>query len=106
MTERKPYTLPILKARPKVNDDTVLEKLDAAGERVGYTAQDPAPSEPKAPAKRGRPAKARTATEARPSFGLDPVTHAKFKIWLLKNGVSMQDYLEGHISKLVKDIDL
>lgn len=70
-------------------------------------------SEPKAavapvekPARRGRPAKARTATEARPSFGLDPVTHAKFKIWLLKKGVSMQDYLEDHISKLVKDIEL
>lgn len=106
MTERKPYTLPILKARPKANDDAVLEKLDAAGERVGYTAQDPAPTEPKAPAKRGRPAKARTASEARPSFGLDPVTHAKFKIWLLKNRVSMQDYLEEHIAELVKDLEI
>lgn len=79
-------------------------------------AVEPAPvkrSEPKPaaapvekPARRGRPPKARTATEARPSFGLDPVTHAKFKIWLLKKGVSMQDYLEDHIAKLVKDIDL
>lgn len=106
MTERKPYTLPILKARPKANDDAVLKKLDAAGERVGYTAQDPAPAEPKAPVKRGRPPKARTATEARPSFGLDPITHAKFKIWLLKNGVSMQDYLEDHISRLVENIEI
>lgn len=56
-----------------------------------------------APAKRGRPPKARTATEARPSFGLDPETHAKFKIWLLRRGMSMQDYLEAHIAELVKD---
>lgn len=54
-------------------------------------------------AKRGRPPKARTATEARPSFGLDPETHAKFKIWLLRRGISMQDYLEAHIVELVKD---
>lgn len=53
------------------------------------------------PAKRGRPAKARTANEARPSFGLDPETHRLFKIWLLQNGVSMQDYLEAHIKSLV-----
>lgn len=73
---------------------------------------DPAPiegveqrgaGEKKAPAKRGRPPKARTATEARPSFGLDPETHAKFKIWLLRRGLSMQDYLEAHIAELVKD---
>ena len=55
-----------------------------------------------APPKRGRPPKARTATEARPSFGLDPDTHAKFKIWLLRRGLSMQDYLEAHITDLVK----
>ncbi len=55
------------------------------------------------PTKRGRPPKARTATEARPSFGLDPETHAKFKIWLLRRGMSMQDYLEAHIAELVKD---
>jgi hypothetical protein len=55
------------------------------------------------PVKRGRPAKARTATEARPSFGLDPETHAKFKIWLLRRGMSMQDYLEAHSADLVKD---
>lgn len=67
-----------------------------AGEKA---APVPAP----APAKRGRPAKARTATEARPSFGLDPETHAKFKIWLLRRGMSMQDYLEAHIAELVKD---
>lgn len=54
------------------------------------------------PARRGRPPKPRTATEARPSFGLDPQTHALFKIWLLRRGVSMQDYLEGHIRDLVK----
>lgn len=54
------------------------------------------------PARRGRPPKPRTATEARPSFGLDPETHALFKIWLLRRGLSMQDYLEGHIQELVK----
>ena len=58
------------------------------------------------PKKRGRPAKAVRAGEARPSFGLDAETHAKFKIWLLKNGVSMQDYLEAHVKDLVKDISL
>lgn len=63
----------------------------------------PEPVASSAPAKRGRPPKARTATEARPSFGLDPETHAKFKIWLLRRGVSMQDYLEAHIAELVKD---
>lgn len=56
--------------------------------------------------KRGRPPKARTTTEARPSFGLDPQTHAKFKIWLLRRGMSMQDYLEAHITELVKDEQL
>lgn len=55
-----------------------------------------------APARRGRPPKPRTATEARPSFGLDPETHALFKIWLLRRGLSMQDYLEQHIRGLVK----
>ena len=55
------------------------------------------------PRKRGRPPKDRTATEARPSFGLDPQTHALFKIWLLRRGLSMQDYLEAHIRDLVKD---
>lgn len=55
-----------------------------------------------APTRRGRPPKPRTATEARPSFGLDPETHALFKIWLLRRGVSMQDYLEEHIRNLVK----
>lgn len=54
------------------------------------------------PARRGRPPKPRTATEARPSFGLDPETHALFKIWLLRRGLSMQDYLEEHIRGLVK----
>ena len=54
------------------------------------------------PVRRGRPSKPRTATEARPSFGLDPETHALFKIWLLRRGVSMQDYLEEHIRDLVK----
>lgn len=56
-----------------------------------------------APARRGRPPKPRTATEARPSFGLDPETHALFKIWLLRRGMTMQDYLEDHIRDLVKD---
>lgn len=67
-----------------------------AGER-------PLPTSVPTPVKRGRPPKARTATEARPSFGLDPETHAKFKIWLLRRGLSMQDYLEAHIAELVKD---
>jgi len=62
--------------------------------------------EPVKQVRRGRPAKVRTATEARPSFGLDPMMHAKFKIWLLKNGMSMQDYLERHIADLVKDIEI
>jgi len=60
------------------------------------------PAEKAAPARRGRPPKPRTATEARPSFGLDPETHALFKIWLLRRGLSMQDYLEEHIRGLVK----
>ncbi|MFD2845663.1 acyl-CoA-binding protein [Paracoccus cavernae] len=65
----------------------------------------PAAAPVERPVRRGQATQG-TATEARPSFGLDPVTHAKFKIWLLKKGVSMQDYLEDHIAKLVKDIDL
>ena len=56
----------------------------------------PKPEDRAAPARRGRPPKPRTATEARPSFGLDPETHALFKIWLLRRGISMQDYLEDH----------
>ena len=28
---------------------------------------------------------------------------SKFKIWLLRRGMSMQDYLEAHIAELVKD---
>lgn len=62
----------------------------------------PKPIEKAAPSRRGRPPKPRTATEARPSFGLDPETHALFKIWLLRRGLSMQDYLEDHIRGLVK----
>lgn len=62
----------------------------------------PKPEDRAAPARRGRPPKPRTATEARPSFGLDPETHALFKIWLLRRGISMQDYLEDHIRSLVK----
>lgn len=66
--------------------------------KVRKTAAEPVPT----PARRGRPPKPRTVTEARPSFGLDPETHALFKIWLLRRGVSMQDYLEEHIRGLVK----
>lgn len=84
------------------------EPISGVNQRGAGAAPVPKPAALPAekPARRGRPPKARTATEARPSFGLDPVTHAKFKIWLLKKGVSMQDYLEDHIAKLVKDIDL
>lgn len=74
-------------------------KQRGAGEVARREAK---PAEKAAPARRGRPPKPRTATEARPSFGLDPETHALFKIWLLRRGVSMQDYLEEHIRGLVK----
>ncbi|WP_277022340.1 hypothetical protein [Paracoccus hibiscisoli] len=69
----------------------------------GAEETGPPPAKPAAPARRGRPPKPRTASEARPSFGLDPETHALFKIWLLRRKLSMQDYLEGHIRDLVKD---
>lgn len=100
MTEKKPYSFN-LRARPKDSSPATIAAVDASGERAGFNVRDPEPE--KAPAKRGRPKKDRTATEARPSFGLDPETHRKFKIWLLRNGVSMQDYLEAHIRDLVKD---
>lgn len=53
-------------------------------------------------AKRGRPSKGRSTSDPRPSFALDPETHAAFKIWLLQNRISMQDYLENHIKSLVR----
>lgn len=85
-----------------------IEGVEQRGADLEPAAPAPAPRVRAKPApapepkKRGRPAKDRTATEARPSFGLDPETHALFKIWLLRRGVSMQDYLEGHIRDLVK----
>lgn len=73
-----------------------------AGEAEAPKAEPAKKAEKKTPTRRGRPPKPRTATEARPSFGLDPETHALFKIWLLRRGLSMQDYLEQHIRGLVK----
>ena len=83
---------------PGADDPAPIEgvKQRGAGEAKPLRAKQAAP------ARRGRPTKPRTATEARPSFGLDPETHAPFKIWLLRRGVSMQDYLEEHIRNLVK----
>lgn len=87
---------PALKSRPKETSEAQIAAIDAAGAELGFTVR----AEPER--KRGRPSKARTANEARPSFGLDPETHALFKIWLLKRGLSMQDYLESHIKDLVE----
>ena len=79
-------------------------EIEGVQQRGAEEAKPPRakPVEKAVPARRGRPPKPRTATEARPSFGLDPETHALFKIWLLRRGLSMQDYLEDHIRGLVK----
>lgn len=83
--------------------DPSAEAVPIEGVEQRGAGERPPPASAPTPVKRGRPSKARTATEARPSFGLDPETHAKFKIWLLRRGMSMQDYLEAHIAELVKD---
>ncbi|GHG35779.1 hypothetical protein [Paracoccus aerius] len=83
--------------------DPSAEAVPIKGVEQRGAGETPPPASAPTPSKRGRPPKARTATEARPSFGLDPETHAKFKIWLLRRGMSMQDYLEAHIAELVKD---
>lgn len=86
---------------PGADDLAPIEGVKQRG--AGKASPPPVQEEEKpAPSRRGRPPKPRTATEARPSFGLDPETHALFKIWLLRRGVSMQDYLEEHIRGLVK----
>lgn len=90
---------PVLKARPKETSDEQIAAIDAAGAEMGFTVRAESPKEP---AKRGRPKKDRTATEARPSFGLDPETHRLFKIWLLRRGLTLQDYLEDHIKELLR----
>lgn len=77
------------------------EPIEGVNQRGAGDKPDSA-AKPAQPKRRGRPAKPHTATQARPSFGLDPETHALFKIWLLRHGLSMQDYLEGHIRDLVK----
>ncbi|CAM4027770.1 hypothetical protein [Paracoccus yeei] len=83
-------------------DASPAEPIEGVKQR-GAGGKKPTPvAKPVQRARRGRPAKPRTATEARPSFGLDPETHALFKIWLLRRGLSMQDYLEGHIRDLVQ----
>lgn len=103
----KPYQLKgLLKARAKDSSVETMAQVDAAADRMGFTVRDPSAPAEQAPVKRGRPAKARTASEARPSFGLDPETHRQFKIWLLQNNTSMQDYLEAHIKSLVKSANL
>lgn len=86
---------------PDGNELAPIEGVKQRGATEGPVAAAPVAETP-TPTRRGRPPKPRTATEARPSFGLDPETHALFKIWLLRRGVSMQDYLEAHIRDLVK----
>lgn len=86
---------------PDGNEPGPITGVKQRGATEGPAAAAPVVETP-APTRRGRPPKPRTATEARPSFGLDPETHALFKIWLLRRGVSMQDYLEAHIRDLVK----
>lgn len=86
---------------PGAEDPVPIEGVKQRGAGAALRPA-PQPVEKAMPARRGRPPKPRTATEARPSFGLDPETHALFKIWLLRRGVSMQDYLEGHIRDLIK----
>lgn len=87
---------------PGADEPAPIEGVEQRGAEE-KPRREPKPVEKAAPTRRGRPPKPRTATEARPSFGLDPETHALFKIWLLRRGVSMQDYLERHIRDLVKD---
>lgn len=86
---------------PDGNEPAPIKGVKQRGATDDLVAAAPVIETPVA-SRRGRPPKLRTATEARPSFGLDPETHALFKIWLLRRGVSMQDYLETHIRDLVK----
>jgi len=92
-----PLTIPVV----EVPDDqkTLIAHVGTEKAKAKKTAQ---PQEATTMRGRGRPPKAAKRDEIRSSFGLDPVTFKRLKFHLLERDMTLQEFIEEHIRKVLK----
>lgn len=93
MTERKPFSLPNLRAKPKDEETPeLIAALDAAGDRVGFTMEEPKPAP-----KRGAPVRVTRKDPRRVSIELDGAVYKRLQLLGVERGEKLQAMCEQAI---------
>lgn len=100
-TEAPPLPMPMPEVAMPDDQKTLIAEVAHKPRKEPRKAVEPTPTEAP-PRSRGRPAKPAKANEIRTSFGLDPDTSKKLKLYLVEHGITLQEFIEDHVRSVLK----